>query len=270
MLQSQISRVMEWTTIVTFVTGAIFTTTPARAEPLALVHPDRLHLQGFPNPPASEAQSSAELDADLRRQVIDYPTREEPGTIIVETTSTHLYLVLGGGKAIRYGIGVGREGFTWTGVRTIERKVEWPDWFPPTEMIARQPYLPRFVAGGPSNPLGARALYLSGSLYRIHGTNDPSTIGKHVSSGCIRMLNSDVSDLYARVNVGTKVIVQGGRLERSITQLNITNSREKLATAHEETKQQISQRRVVVNTHQLPAAPVGIAVVNDGRGRGLN
>ena len=270
MLRSQISRVMEWIAVATFIAGVIFANTPARAEPLALVHPDRLHLQGFPNPPASETQSSAELDADLRRQVINFPTHEGPGTIIVETTSTHLYLVLGGGKAIRYGIGVGREGFTWTGVRTIERKVEWPDWFPPAEMIARQPYLPRFVAGGPSNPLGSRALYLSGSLYRIHGTNDPSTIGKHASSGCIRMLNSDVSDLYARVNVGTKVIVQGGRPERSITQLNITNSREKLATAHEETRREISTRRLEVNTHQFPTAPVGIAVVNDGRVRGLN
>jgi lipoprotein-anchoring transpeptidase ErfK/SrfK len=108
---------------------------------------------------------------------------------------------------MRYGIGVGREGFTWSGVKTIERKAEWPDWTPPPEMIQRQPYLPRFVAGGPSNPLGARAMYLSGSVYRIHGTNAPSTIGGQVSSGCIRMVNEDVMDLYSRVQVGTKVIV---------------------------------------------------------------
>jgi lipoprotein-anchoring transpeptidase ErfK/SrfK len=115
---------------------------------------------------------------------------------VIDTANTYLYLVLGGGKALRYGIGVRREGFTWAGVRSIERKAEWPDWTPPTEMISRQPYLPRFVACGPGNPLGARALYLSGTLYRIHGTNQPSSIGHHVSSGCIRMTDADVIDLY--------------------------------------------------------------------------
>jgi lipoprotein-anchoring transpeptidase ErfK/SrfK len=115
--------------------------------------------------------------------------------------------VLGNGRAIRYGIGVGREGFTWSGTQTITRKSEWPDWTPPPEMLQRQPYLPRFMAGGPQNPLGARAMYLGGTVYRIHGTNDPSTIGGHVSSGCIRMTNDDVTDLYSRVNLGTKVIV---------------------------------------------------------------
>lgn len=150
---------------------------------------------------------ATELRADLRRQIVNYPTREAPGTIIVDTPNTYLYLVMGNGKAVRYGIGVGRDGFTWSGVKTIERKAEWPDWTPPPEMIARQPYLPRFVAGGPTNPLGARAMYLSGSVYRIHGTNAPSTIGGHVSSGCIRMVNEDVIDLYNRVQVGAKVIV---------------------------------------------------------------
>jgi lipoprotein-anchoring transpeptidase ErfK/SrfK len=145
--------------------------------------------------------------ADFRRQVVNYPTKEAPGTIIVDTPNTYLYLVMPGGKAMRYGIGVGREGFTWSGVKTIERKAEWPDWTPPPEMIQRQPYLPRFVAGGASNPLGARAMYLSGSVYRIHGTNAPSTIGTQVSSGCIRMVNEDVIDLYNRVGVGTKVVV---------------------------------------------------------------
>jgi len=151
--------------------------------------------------------NAPELRADLRRQVVDYRTGEAPGTIIVDTPNTFLYYVLGNGKALRYGIGVGREGFTWSGTKSIERKAEWPDWTPPAEMIHRQPYLPRFVAGGPTNPLGARALYLSGSVYRIHGTNDPTTIGGHVSSGCIRMVNEDVIDLYNRAHVGTKVVV---------------------------------------------------------------
>src|ERR1051325_5385191 len=151
---------------------------------------------------------TADVPANLRRQMVAYPTTEAPGTIIIDTPHTYLYLVLGGGKAMRYGIGVGREGFTWSGVQTISRKQEWPDWIPPAEMLHRQPYLPRFMAGGPGNPLGARAMYLGNTVYRIHGTNDPSTIGGQVSSGCIRLTNEDVSDLYSRVNIGTKVIVQ--------------------------------------------------------------
>ncbi|HEX5498383.1 MAG TPA: L,D-transpeptidase, partial [Thermomicrobiales bacterium] len=144
---------------------------------------------------------------NLRRQIVDYPTRQASGTIIIDTPHAYLYYVLGNGKAIRYGIGVGREGFTWSGVKTVGRKAEWPDWIPPKEMLKRQPYLPRWVAGGPGNPLGARAMYLAGTEYRIHGTNAPQTIGKHVSSGCIRMLNADAIDLYNRVHVGTKVVV---------------------------------------------------------------
>jgi len=147
------------------------------------------------------------IAAQLRRQVVDYVAADAPGTIIVDTPNTYLYFVLSGGKAIRYAIGVGRDGFTWSGTKTIERKSEWPDWLPPTEMLERQPYLPRFMAGGPGNPLGARAMYLSGTVYRIHGTNKPSSIGQHVSSGCIRMLNEDVIDLYARTHIGTKVVV---------------------------------------------------------------
>ena len=143
----------------------------------------------------------------LRRQVVAFNTAEAPGTIVIDTGNTALYYVLGQGRAMRYGVGVGREGFTWSGVQTITRKAEWPDWHPPAAMIARQPYLPRFMAGGPGNPLGARAMYLGSSDYRIHGTNDPSTIGKFVSSGCIRLTNEDVSDLFSRVNVGTKVVV---------------------------------------------------------------
>jgi lipoprotein-anchoring transpeptidase ErfK/SrfK len=145
--------------------------------------------------------------ADLRRGVVDFRTNEAPGTIIVDTANTYLYFVLPGGKAIRYGIGVGREGFTWSGVKTVERKAEWPDWTPPPEMIERSPYLPRFTAGGEGNPLGARALYLNGSFYRIHGTNAPWSIGSRATSGCIRMVNDDVIDLYNRVKVGTKVVV---------------------------------------------------------------
>ena len=157
--------------------------------------------------PQDEEGRSVELPARLRRQVVSYATREAPGTIIIDTPNTYLYYVLGNGQAIRYGIGVGRDGFTWSGTQTITRKAEWPDWTPPPEMIARQPYLPRHMAGGPGNPLGARAMYLGGTIYRIHGTNAPETIGTHVSSGCLRLTNEDVTDLYSRVNVGTKVIV---------------------------------------------------------------
>ena len=179
-------------------------------------------LQLFPfimTPPAQSAPPSVqtapsqdegvvELPARLRRQVVSYPTREAPGTVIIDTPNTYLYYVLGGGQAIRYGIGVGRDGFTWSGTQTITKKAEWPDWTPPPEMIARQPYLPRHMAGGPGNPLGARAMYLGGTVYRIHGTNAPGTIGTHVSSGCLRLTNEDVTALYSRVNVGTKVIVK--------------------------------------------------------------
>ena len=180
--------------------------TAASANPFeALFGPHRepVTTPAYANP----NDDATELRADLKRQIVNYRTTEAPGTIVVDTPNTFLYLVMPGGKAMRYGIGVGREGFTWSGVKTIERKAEWPDWTPPAEMIQRQPYLPRFVAGGPTNPLGARAMYLSGSVYRIHGTNAPSTIGGRVSSGCIRMVNEDVTDLYSRVQVGTKVVV---------------------------------------------------------------
>jgi lipoprotein-anchoring transpeptidase ErfK/SrfK len=192
---------------------------PAAAQPLAVFSPSDFQQGGAQQPmniaPQTDAARSAdaigdedaELPARLRKQIVDYPSREAPGTIIVDTPHTYLYYVLGHGKALRYGIGVGREGFTWSGVKSITRKAEWPDWYPPAEMIARQPYLPRMTAGGPGNPLGARAMYIGGTEYRIHGTNDPTTIGKHVSSGCIRLTNEDVIDLFSRVNVGAKVIV---------------------------------------------------------------
>jgi lipoprotein-anchoring transpeptidase ErfK/SrfK len=158
-------------------------------------------------PHADDDTAIVEQPARFRRQIVSYATRETPGTVIIDTPNTYLYYVLGGGQAIRYGIGVGRDGFTWSGVQTVSRKAEWPAWTPPVEMIARQPYLPRHMAGGPGNPLGARAMYLGGTIYRIHGTNMPETIGTQVSSGCIRLTNADVSDLYSRVSVGTKVIV---------------------------------------------------------------
>jgi lipoprotein-anchoring transpeptidase ErfK/SrfK len=165
----------------------------------------------FPDDEAVYESSTPDEDSALpdrfRRTTVNLDTREPAGTVIIDTGHTYLYYVLGNGRAVRYGVGVGREGFTWAGVQTVTRKAEWPDWHPPAEMIARQPYLPRFMAGGPGNPLGARAMYLGSSEYRIHGTNDPATIGKFVSSGCIRLTNEDVSDLFSRVNVGTRVVV---------------------------------------------------------------
>jgi len=182
---------------------------PVAMQPMPLEQPQ---MQTIPQTQAQpqddeDGLPSAELPARLKRQIVSYATHEAPGTIVVDTPNTYLYYVLGGGRAVRYGIGVGRDGFTWSGVKSITKKAEWPDWTPPPEMIARQPYLPRHMAGGPGNPLGARAMYLGGTVYRIHGTNAPSTIGTHVSSGCIRLTNEDVKDLYARVGVGAKVVV---------------------------------------------------------------
>jgi lipoprotein-anchoring transpeptidase ErfK/SrfK len=218
--------------------AGVLWSTAAAADPLALFDPLFHPATAFDqvlrdrSPGAAEpalhnsgavldeaAGGSADTPANLRRQVVAYPTGEAPGTIVIDTPHTYLYLVLGGGKAMRYGIGVGREGFTWSGTQAISRKQEWPDWIPPAEMLQRQPYLPRFMAGGPGNPLGARAMYLGSTVYRIHGTNAPATIGHQVSSGCIRMVNDDVTDLYGRVNVGTKVVVlptSGSRHEPNV------------------------------------------------------
>jgi lipoprotein-anchoring transpeptidase ErfK/SrfK len=158
---------------------------------------------------AQEPSPDEELNADAEtRQLVPFHTSEAPGTIIVDTADRHLYLVQPDGQALRYGIGVGRLGFQWSGVERVSHKQEWPDWRVPAEMIGRQPYLPRFMAGGPGNPLGARALYLGHTVFRIHGTNQPETIGHAVSSGCIRLDNSDVIDLYNRVKVGAKVVVK--------------------------------------------------------------
>lgn len=195
--------------------------TPALSQTLGYANDARGSFwsdqQSLPAPTLKEDEDSVVLPEQLQRRTVSFETREAPGTVVIDTGNTVLYYVLGQGRAVRYGVGVGREGFTWSGVQTVSRKAEWPDWHPPAEMIARQPYLPRFVAGGPGNPLGAAAMYLGSSSYRIHGTNDPSTIGKFVSSGCIRLTNEDVQDLFRRVTVGTKVVVlpKGARLEAS-------------------------------------------------------
>ena len=150
---------------------------------------------------------SRSVDPRYLRKEVAYTGPHGPGAVIVDTPNRYLYLVQAGGRAMRYGIGVGRPGFEWSGVKRVSRKAQWPDWRPPAEMLRRRPDLPTFMAGGADNPLGARALYLGSSLYRIHGTNEPHTIGQNVSSGCIRMMNDDVIDLYDRVPVGAKVVV---------------------------------------------------------------
>jgi lipoprotein-anchoring transpeptidase ErfK/SrfK len=172
-------------------------------------------MADIPNPTIQDAAPgvdntgrAAAVDNVYRPQPVFYRTHEQPGTIIVNTADRFLYLVQGNNRAMRYGVGVGRDGFQWGGIHKITRKAEWPDWTPPEEMIARQPYLPRFMAGGPGNPMGARAMYIGTTVYRIHGTNAPDTIGHAVSSGCFRLVNDDVVDLYERVPVGTKIVVQ--------------------------------------------------------------
>ncbi|QOZ56394.1 L,D-transpeptidase [Bradyrhizobium sp. CCBAU 53338] len=165
------------------------------------------------------------------RQVVDYASHQTPGTVIIDTRNTFLYFVLNDAQAMRYGIGVGREGFSWSGEQTVARKTEWPDWRPPPEMLVRQPYLPRFMAGGPTNPLGARAMYLGETEYRIHGTNKPDTIGKRVSSGCIRLTNEDVVDLYERVKVGAKVIVLPASARSSASNTRMPSPGPKIAEA---------------------------------------
>ena len=173
----------------------------AAAQQLAVAQPDPVAYATLGLP------VEASIDPMYRRQEIGFAGPQGPGTIVIDTSNKFLYLVENGGRALRYGIGGGRPGFLWSGSKTITRKAEWPDWTPPSEMLSRRPDLPRHMEGGMANPLGARAMYLGSSLYRIHGTNEPNTIGTNVSSGCIRLLNEDVADLYARVRVGTRVIV---------------------------------------------------------------
>ncbi len=181
---------------------------PADLDPLGLgaLFGGQPSLGGAEPAPATPVRAG--IDPIYQRQVVAYAGRERPGTVVIDTPDKFLYLVEGGGRALRYGIGVGRPGFTWAGVKTVSRKAEWPGWTPPREMLKRRPDLPRHMVGGEANPLGARALYLGSSMYRIHGTSEPDTIGTNVSSGCIRMTNADVTDLYERVPVGTKVIVR--------------------------------------------------------------
>lgn len=199
--------------------GAAMAVRVFAAAAMACTASGALQAQGYRAPPETmqideqpgyepDPDAAEQLPAVYHRQMVFYRTSEAPGTIIVDTAERFLYVVQGNSRALRYGIGVGREGFQWSGLLKISRKAEWPDWTPPPEMIARQPYLPRFMAGGPGNPLGARALYLGNTVYRIHGTNQPQTIGQTVSSGCFRLVNPDVMDLYDRVPVGTKVIVR--------------------------------------------------------------
>jgi lipoprotein-anchoring transpeptidase ErfK/SrfK len=163
-------------------------------------------IPSFNPPPASDNERP--LASPIPRETVAFPEKYAPGTIVVSTSERRLYFVLGDGQALRYGVGVGRPGFTWAGVTRIANKREWPDWTPPPQMLKRRPDLPRHMEGGIDNPLGARAMYLAGTLYRIHGSNEPDTIGQAVSSGCIRMTNDDVTDLYARAKVGAKVIVE--------------------------------------------------------------
>ncbi|MEW6640788.1 MAG: L,D-transpeptidase [Pseudomonadota bacterium] len=168
---------------------------------------EEMEQQSYLPPQQAVVPAQQGFDPKYEKQMVAYDGRERPGTIVIDTPNKFLYLVQGDGRALRYGIGVGKPGFTWSGTKTISAKREWPDWTPPAEMLKRRPDLPRHMAGGPENPLGARAMYLGSSLYRIHGSNEPWTIGTNVSSGCIRMRNEDVMDLYNRVNVGTRVIV---------------------------------------------------------------
>jgi lipoprotein-anchoring transpeptidase ErfK/SrfK len=199
------------------------------------------------NLPLADATNEQDaVPAHLRKTMVAYDTRQAPGTIVIDTANTYLYYVLGHGRAIRYGVGVGREGFTWSGVQSISRKAEWPDWIPPAEMIARQPYLPRWIGGGPGNPLGARAMYLGTSVYRIHGTNDPTTIGKFVSSGCIRMTNEDVVDLFNRVDTGTRVVVLPKVEKRMLDAYAAMPARETTVTIN---RQLLPRNRVVSGVH---------------------
>ena len=188
-------RRLIWITIAAI--GVMLSVSPGFAQ-----QPDRGDQPGL------IPDDSVELAPEFQKQMVYYRTTEPAGTIIISTAERHLYLIEGNGRALRYGIGVGRDGFQWNGLLKITRKSEWPDWTPPPEMIERQPYLPRFMAGGPGNPMGARALYLGNTIYRIHGTTAPETIGHAVSSGCFRLVNDEIADLYERVPVGTKVIVQ--------------------------------------------------------------
>jgi lipoprotein-anchoring transpeptidase ErfK/SrfK len=188
--------------------GAAFLLALLGAAPVRATSPDAITMDVGDEPGRISTEEVRIEEGPYARQLVFFRSSDAPGTVVISTADRFLYVVLGGGRALRYGIGVGREGFQWSGLVKISRKAEWPDWTPPPEMIERQPYLPRFMAGGPGNPMGARAMYLGSTVYRIHGTNQPETIGQAVSSGCFRLANGDVIDLYARVDVGAKVIIR--------------------------------------------------------------
>jgi lipoprotein-anchoring transpeptidase ErfK/SrfK len=196
----------------TFVTGLA----AAAAVTLLLASPSRVAVAATPEVTMDIGEEPGRVSTEevfiksgpFARQLVYFRTNEKPGTVVIHTNERFLYLVLGDNRALRYGIGVGRDGFQWSGLEKVSRKAEWPDWTPPPEMIQRQPYLPRFMAGGPGNPMGARAMYLGGTVYRIHGTNQPETIGHAISSGCFRLANGDVIDLFERVPVGTRVVIK--------------------------------------------------------------
>ena len=181
----------------------MFGAAPVRGAP-----PDVITMDVGDEPGRVSTEEVRIEDGPFARQLVFFRSNEAPGTLVISTADRFIYLVLGNSRALRYGIGVGREGFQWSGLVKVTRKAEWPDWTPPPEMLERQPYLPRFMAGGPGNPMGARAMYLGSTVYRIHGTNQPETIGQAVSSGCFRLANGDVIDLYSRVDVGAKVIIR--------------------------------------------------------------
>jgi lipoprotein-anchoring transpeptidase ErfK/SrfK len=200
------ARGLLWAAAVLF--GVLIVPLPASTQPRPHAPIPFAPTIEDPGPGVDHGNTSDNLADQYQRQAVFYRSQHPVGTIIIDTADRHLYLIESETRALRYGIGVGRDGFTWAGMLQISRKAEWPDWHPPPEMIERQPYLPRFMAGGPGNPLGARAMYLGNTVYRIHGTNAPETIGHAVSSGCFRLVNEDVMDLYDRVPIGTHVIVR--------------------------------------------------------------
>jgi lipoprotein-anchoring transpeptidase ErfK/SrfK len=201
------TRMRGWSIAAALVLAAVSLAVPAAAQPN--YRPSSVEELDAPEKPGYQPSPEEQrLTGAFEKQVVFFRTNEAPGTIVIHTSERFLYLVMPGNRAFRYGIGVGREGFEWAGLQKITRKQEWPDWRPPPEMIQRQPYLPRFMAGGPGNPMGARALYLGQTIYRIHGTNQPHTIGHAVSSGCFRLVNDDVVDLFDKVPVGTKVVIR--------------------------------------------------------------
>src|SRR3954469_14311684 len=189
-------------TVLSAVIAVIMTATLAGASAAARPATETMDIGDEPGRISSEEATIT--DGPFARQVVFFRSHEAPGTVVIHTSERFVYVRMGNSRALRYGLGVGREGFQWSGLVKISRKAEWPDWTPPPEMIARQPYLPRFMAGGPGNPLGARAMYLGTTIYRIHGTNRPDTIGTAVSSGCFRLVNAEVADVYERVPVGPK------------------------------------------------------------------